>query len=242
MDTTFPADPTPLPSNLAVTPEAETMDDLVPTPDTVAATPAVSTSNGFADQSQAGAEAEVLPASFSLQPEAEEWPAEPEPHIDVLPASPPSPVALPGTSHLAATPGLPSSPAAELVRVPRDDAQTEFANCVRQRNYVGAFASVVSRLCQLEVITIIEDEDHPASPLELGQDQGLPGHRLLTRIDLLTGDITNILGKRFIENPDYKPIKDLHNQQVDKGLAIMKDNLQTLMSAFNSLKNLAGES
>jgi hypothetical protein len=101
-----------------------------------------------------------------------------------------------------------------------------------------AVATVVSQLCHLEIVTIVEDEDDLSNMVEPAPDQGLPGQRIITRMDLVGGDITKVIGKRFVERSEYKPLQEIHNQQVAEGLGIMKNNLENLVKAINSLKSL----
>ena len=122
--------------------------------------------------------------------------------------------------------------------VSQNDTQREFAESIRSGKYVEAVATVVSKLCHLEIVTIVEDEDDPRSPVGLAHSQGIAGQRMITRMDLVGGDITKVIGKRFIERSEYKPLQEMHNQQVTEGLGIMKTNLDNLVKAINSLKNL----
>jgi hypothetical protein len=126
----------------------------------------------------------------------------------------------------------------EMSIVLQNDPQREFAESIRNGKYVEAVATVVSKLCHLEIVTIVEDEEDALSHVDSAHSQGLPGQRMITRMDLVGGDITKVIGKRFIERPEYKPLQEMHNQQVTEGLGIMKTNLENLMNAINSLKNL----
>jgi hypothetical protein len=125
-----------------------------------------------------------------------------------------------------------------MASVRQDDPQQEFAESIRNGKYMEAVATVVSQLCHLEIVTIVEDEDDLPSNVDLAHSQGLPGQRIITRMDLVGGDITKVIGKRFIERSEYKPLQEMHNQQVAEGLGIMKTNLDNLVKAINSLKSL----
>lgn len=181
---------------------------------------------------------------YSIQPEPEY--ADQEPDGPFLPEEE-HPGSVTGTP--ASDPGLASS--VSLARqgesptgaiVPRSQTssrQEEFARNVSSRNYRDALASVVTQLSHLEIVTIVEDENE-AVPLSGGaSQQGMPGKRMVTTIDLLDGDITNVIGSRFVENPTYSPLREMHRQQVDQGFSILDKNVQILIRAIQQLKQLA---
>jgi hypothetical protein len=242
MDSSFQAATTPRQSNLIV-PEDEALDNLPLTAGEGEARPSVNLTSAPAEQSQAVAAPSGAASAMAIQPDAEDLPELPNGNNHTPAASPGQSLGPEETSQVIHPPLL-ARPAVDagMAIVRRDDPRREFAECVKQRNYVDAMAAVVGQLCYLEIVTIVEDEDEAQSASESSQDQGLPGHRMVTRMDMAAGDITKIIGKRFIENPDYKPIQDLHQRQVAEGLDVIKNNIQILMNAINSLKNLAGNS
>lgn len=112
-----------------------------------------------------------------------------------------------------------------------------FRKNINQKDFFEAFAAVVRDLNQFTVTTIIEDEIETgkASQVPVEEIEGQPGKRLVTIIDLVDGDITNIVGSRFLQNQDYSKLREQHINQVAKGQEIIKSNLEILQTAIKEL-------
>jgi hypothetical protein len=184
------------------------------------------------------------PQHYSIQPEPENADQELDgPFLPVQESPGSATAAAPPDSGVASSGSLARQgerlPGAIVPRAQVSSRQEEFARNVSSQNYRDALASVVTQLSHLEIVTIVEDENEPVSPSGGGSQQGMPGKRMVTTIDLLDGDITNVIGSRFVENPTYSPLREMHRQQVDQGFSILDKNVQILMSAIQQLKQLA---
>lgn len=240
MDSLFQSATTPRQNDLGIEPEPESKESPTTSPDDGGTGQAVNQNTAPTEPPQADSTPSAPSTPMAIQPEGEDL-AELSTATNDNPSSSPEHTLGPATAGQDRSTGLLSRPAADagMAIVRDEDPRQEFAACVRQKKYVDAMATVVSQLCYLEIVTIVEDENDAQATVAGYQDQGLPGHRMVTRIDLAGGDITTILGKRFIEDPNYKPIQDLHHKQVAEGLEIIKNNIGILKDAINTLKNLA---
>lgn len=115
-----------------------------------------------------------------------------------------------------------------------------FRKNINQKDFFEAFAVVVRDLNQFTVTTIIEDEIEAgqSSQVPVAELEGQPGKRLVTIVDLVDGDITNIVGSRFIHHQDYGKLREQHINQVAKGQEIIKSNLEILQTAINHLMEI----
>lgn len=112
--------------------------------------------------------------------------------------------------------------------------ENKFKTELKNKNFFEAFASVVKDVVQLEILTLVEDEvdlNHQS----LDDIEGEPGKRMVTIVNLLNGDIKNIIGSRFVENNAYAQLRDYHSEQVIKSHQIIKDNLDCLYTAIKDL-------
>lgn len=125
----------------------------------------------------------------------------------------------------------------ERLRGPESAEQAQFREDIRNGNYLKAIGAVVSRMSQLQIHTIIEDEDDPHYSGNLADFQGLAGQRMITCIDLLDGDLKNVIGSRFIEGDSYHSFREYHVSQVDKGLGIISQNISALQQAIKNLQS-----
>lgn len=116
-------------------------------------------------------------------------------------------------------------------------SKEQYKKHISDRNFFEAFAVVVKDLNQLKVTTIIEDEleDANTQMIPTERNEGKPGKRMVTVIDLIDGDITNIIGSRFINDSSYGNLRQQHLEQVVKGQEIIKSNLKILQDAIDEL-------
>lgn len=116
----------------------------------------------------------------------------------------------------------------------------EFKENIKKRNFVEAFAAVLQDIVKLDVITVIEDniEDIDIDYQSLDEIEGLPGQRIITIINLLDGDIKNIIGSRFVEDKAYTQLREFHAEQVNKSHAVLKGNIDCLSTAIKSLLDI----
>ena len=100
----------------------------------------------------------------------------------------------------------------------------------------------LNELATLEIITGVGD----TTVFKMGQD---PKDRdqvyktfqidklILTRINLIQGDITTIYHQDYIGNPDLVFLREYHDQQRDKGHQIVKDNIEAIVKLIELWKN-----
>jgi hypothetical protein len=112
--------------------------------------------------------------------------------------------------------------------------QEDFQKKIENKKFYEAFADVVKDIIQLRVFTIIEDDINLLQD-DLDKVEGQPNKRIVTIIDLLDGDIKNIIGSQFVEKPEYKELQTYHLSEVEKGQVIIKENLDSLQKAIKAL-------
>ena len=61
---------------------------------------------------------------------------------------------------------------------------------------------------------------------------------ITTKIDLVQGDISNSLDEAFLKDADLHPIRDFHTDQVEKGQAIIKGNVEVIIDLVKKLRDL----
>lgn len=133
--------------------------------------------------------------------------------------------------------GTGSSAALDLASMNNKDhqeKQNDFKEKINKKKFYEAFADVVKDIIQLRVFTIIEDNIDLLKG-DLDKNEGQPSKRIVTIIDLIDGDIKNIIGKDFVEKPEYKELQTYHLSEVEKGQVIIKENLDSLQKAIKAL-------
>lgn len=116
--------------------------------------------------------------------------------------------------------------------------QQKFEKAVREKNFFEAFLSVIHEAVQLKILTVVEDENDPLFEDNLSLLQGQPGKRMATFIELLSGDIKNVIGSRFLENNHYQEILNFHREQVEEGQQIIEKNIESLRKILIYLMEL----
>jgi len=100
----------------------------------------------------------------------------------------------------------------------------------------------LNELATLEIITGVGD----TTEFKLGQESGTRAEVfknleiekiILTRIDLVQGDITTVYHQDYIGNDDLVFLRDYHDQQRDKGHEIVKENIEAVVSLIELWKN-----
>jgi hypothetical protein len=93
-----------------------------------------------------------------------------------------------------------------------------------QNAVVEKIKKVVHDLIKLEVITsvgevTIELDTNNNNKVEVTGFSGT--NSLVTKIDLVDGDITNLIGPRFAPGGDLENLRQFHSLQVEKGHAVI---------------------
>lgn len=137
-------------------------------------------------------------------------------------------------------PGIITPPQVPSNLEKHSENENKFKTELKNKNFFEAFASVAKDVVQLEILTLVEDEiDLNHHSLE--NIEGQPGRRMVTTVNLLSGDIKNIIGNRFIENNAYVQLREYHSEQVIKSHQIIKDNLDCLYTAIKHLTEIYKE-
>lgn len=113
-------------------------------------------------------------------------------------------------------------------------ASDKFKDELRDNNFIEAFKTALSEAMELEIVTWVV----PVDQGELDHntpENGLPGHRMRTRINLIDGDIANEISSHFVGNGPYTELRQFHLEQVQKGQDIIQKNLLNLKLLFEIL-------
>lgn len=78
-------------------------------------------------------------------------------------------------------------------------------------------------------------EDPPAGQPQ-DKSYGMTGSAIITQIDLIQGDITTVIDKKF-ENPS-NPMRQVHEEQVDRANSIIRTNIAVLKELGEILESL----
>jgi hypothetical protein len=108
-----------------------------------------------------------------------------------------------------------------------------FVQDFRAGNFQRALTNALSQAIELKITTWVSSGDTLdwADPTKA---KPRPGHRMRTRINIVDGDIDNEIGKEFIDGT-YDELRDFHMKQVERGLDIIHDNLQSVQKLFQVL-------
>lgn len=110
----------------------------------------------------------------------------------------------------------------------------QFKDELQNNNFIGALKTVLSQAIELEIVTWVV----PAEQEDLTQDtpeDALPGHLMRTRINLVDGDIENMIGSHFVGSGPYAELRQFHLEQVQRGQDIIQKNLTNAKQLFEIL-------
>jgi hypothetical protein len=111
-------------------------------------------------------------------------------------------------------------------------ARDEFAKELRAGRYQRALAAALQDAVELHVVTWVSGRDR--YDLDADSDQPIPGQRMQTRINIVSGDVENEIGREFLDGP-YQELRGFHAGQVKRGFDIIHENLQTVQHLFKVL-------
>ena len=113
---------------------------------------------------------------------------------------------------------------------PPSQSQQEFKAKLDQKNWLQAFSAGIQDAVTLKVRTIVESAptSQNSSTAEAIQLNGETGKRLYTEINLIDGNITNVFGEAFLNNPNYQSLVEFHKSEVSKGEHIIQTNIETV--------------
>jgi hypothetical protein len=112
----------------------------------------------------------------------------------------------------------------------------EFKRHVKAGNLSEALKMALSEVIELKITTWVM----PTTEDDLGDSssnasQAKPGYRMMTRINIVDGDIDNEVGSQFLSSGPYSELREFHLNQVQKGREIINRNLQVLKDLFGTL-------
>ena len=94
----------------------------------------------------------------------------------------------------------------------------------------------IANATTLQVVTSIgpvaRDKDGNLD-LVIGDDAKV----MMTRYDLIDGDITTVMDPAYVDGP-YQQVRDFHQKQVDTGLARVGQNIDTLKKIYDLARSM----
>ncbi len=90
----------------------------------------------------------------------------------------------------------------------------------------------LANLVTLDIVTAVGSPDGTDLKPDYGKDRVMT-----TKIDLLQGDITNVIDEAFVSG-DLESLRSFHENQVLKGQEIVHDNLQALKELYETARQL----
>jgi hypothetical protein len=107
-------------------------------------------------------------------------------------------------------------------------ANSEFQASLQAGRVNEAISQVVSRLVELDIVTVL-----PATEGSAGQNT------LSTKVDLLTGKITNEISAEFLQNKSYAKFLNFHTAQIDATSQIVREQLHGLQALIGNANGAA---
>jgi hypothetical protein len=102
-------------------------------------------------------------------------------------------------------------------------ANSEFQASLQAGKVNEAIAQVISRLVELDIVTVL-----PATEGSAGQNT------LSTKVNLLTGKITNEIGAEFLQNKSYAKFLNFHTAQIDATSQMVREQLHGLQALIRA--------
>jgi len=112
----------------------------------------------------------------------------------------------------------------------------DFKEQLRAGKIVDALTLALGEAVELEITTWVSSANTDAeSDAEL--DQPTADCRIRTRMNIVDGNIENVVGTQFIGNGPYTELREFHMVQVQEGHQIIQQNLESLQQLFTVLTN-----
>ncbi len=102
-------------------------------------------------------------------------------------------------------------------------ASSEFQASLQAGRVNEAISQVVSRLVELDIVTVL-----PATEGSAGRNA------LSTKVDLLTGKITNEISAEFLQNKSYAKFLNFHTAQINATSQIVREQLHGLQALIGN--------
>jgi hypothetical protein len=124
------------------------------------------------------------------------------------------------------------------------EAIDEFKDKLRSGEIFEALTIAMSEAIELKVTTWISSAESPPTARDfyangtLKEDLQPPrGSCLQTRINLVDGEVENLIGSEFIGNEAYAELQQFHLEQVKEGREILLKNIESLQKIFVVMTN-----
>ncbi|MBF2089635.1 MAG: hypothetical protein IGR80_18510 [Synechococcales cyanobacterium K44_A2020_017] len=115
-------------------------------------------------------------------------------------------------------------------------ASDQFKEALAAGNIGKALTIALGEAVELDITTWVSETPPPGSENADDYNRPRPGFRMHTRINIVDGDIENEIGREFLDGP-YAELRDFHLREVDKGMGIIRQNLDNLQQLFLTLSD-----
>jgi hypothetical protein len=105
-------------------------------------------------------------------------------------------------------------------------------NGVSFNDIVDIMKTAIADVVELEIETSVFDA---SSSFRDESQTAKPENRLLTRINLIDGDIKNEVGSKFIGDGPYAELREFHLSQVKESREIIQKNIESIQKLYEIL-------
>ena len=104
-------------------------------------------------------------------------------------------------------------------------------------SFADRIKKAIANATTLQIVTAIgpvarDDNGDPA--LVIGDESKI----MLTRYDLVDGDITTVMDPAFVDGPPYDKLREFHQKQVDTGLQRVSSNIDALKKLYELARSI----
>ncbi len=111
----------------------------------------------------------------------------------------------------------------------------EFKQHIKAGNLSEALKIALAEVIELKITTWVVPTVENATESASDFPEATPGYRMMTRINIVDGEIDNEVGSQFLNSGPYSELREFHLNQVQKGREIIYRNLQVLKDLFSTL-------
>lgn len=105
---------------------------------------------------------------------------------------------------------------------------------------IAQIKNALGNLVTLEIITAVGQVQFDDKGKNPDLDRGQAHKVILSKIDLLQGDIKTVFDPEFVTG-NYQELRDFHKLREEQGHQLIKDNLAALKQLFDLAKDLRAE-
>lgn len=103
-------------------------------------------------------------------------------------------------------------------------------------SFADRIKKAIANATTLQVVTSVGPvarDDNGDPELIIGDESKI----MLTRYDLVDGDITTVMDPTFVDGP-YDKLREFHQKQVDTGLQQVSDNIDALKKLYELARSI----